>query len=42
MKYEQIAIIIVAKIGFNTNLLNGNFNLKAFFKQTIDIENATT
>ena len=41
MKYEHIAIITVAIIGFITNLLAGSFNLNAFFRQTIEIENAT-
>ena len=41
IKYEQIAIITVASIGFITNLLTPNFILIVFFKAIIEIPNAT-
>ena len=41
IKYEQIPIINVARIGFITNLLTPNFNFIVLFKAVIDIINAT-
>ena len=41
IKYEQIAIIIVANIGFITNFLTPNFIFIVLFKAIIDIIKAT-
>ena len=41
MKYEQIPIIIVANIGFITNLEKVKFNFICLLKDVIAIEKAT-